>query len=243
MANAKPSTARPPTPPILPPINKRSPKVFRFSSLRVIAEPLDATMVLQSPLMASASTLSLRRRTTSPLAAPISAILLPVPTSITGIPPTAPLLGRRFLTFPKSPGTIPAPVHWYPLTSATARPTVPPACVTIHSWAHCSKARSPVAAAQASALRAVHRLAASSAVRAPVGRSLPGKPFLVIPTTASVIRLTFRYLPRTVSGAITTCSAGQTQRTAAHPVAAIPARGLALAALPSPRRSWRASRR
>jgi hypothetical protein len=74
----------------------------------------------------------------------------------------------------------------------------------------------------ASALRAVHRLAACQRFVRRLAEAFLASRSWLIPTTASAIRLTFRYLPRTVSGAITTCSAGRTQRTAAHPVAADP---------------------
>src|SRR6202007_118736 len=71
-----------------------------------------------------------------PLAAQISAPLIPAPTQIFGIPAILLRLAPPFLMFPKFPGTTPAPAPCFQPLLATLRPTARPVYATTHFSGH-----------------------------------------------------------------------------------------------------------
>ena len=82
---------------------------LRFRRRRVTKARPVATPEPLRQRTASASAASPPHRITWPSAAPISATPPAAPTAITGTPRTAPITRPRSPTFPKFPGTIPAP--------------------------------------------------------------------------------------------------------------------------------------
>jgi hypothetical protein len=184
-------------------------------------------------------TLSPPHLITWPWAVQISATRILARTRFTGIPQTPQPLGRRPLTFRKSPGMTLALARCFPTIWASARRTVLRAYVTTRLMdLSCRRLlREEVAPARAPQEHPRSREWLAALVR--VGRSLLGNRFLATRMTAFATLRTFRFSPLMVCGATITFSVGQILPAAEPRALAIPAAGLGPEERPSRRPSSR----